>query len=121
MVNVVPQFHQSAVPILRNLLSRIPAQRGHDSSARSKGKLAALFPFSVFDFPISNYTYPRSTQILVSGDSRMKSVAPFTRRQFLSDATRLSALYALAGPLPAFSSSFASRARMDQTPIVDAG
>ena len=53
----------------------------------------------------------------------MKSVAPFTRRQFLFDATRLSALYALAGaiPLPAFSSSFAGRAQMGQTPVVDAG
>jgi len=61
MVSVVPHYHQSKVAILCNLLSRIPGQRGHNSSAPGKGKLAALFPFSVFDFPISNYTYPRST------------------------------------------------------------
>jgi len=51
----------------------------------------------------------------------MKSFAPFTRRRFLSDATRLSALCALSGPLPAFSCSFVGGGRMDQTPIVDAG
>jgi len=45
MVNVVPWYRQSAVPFLRNSLSRIPGQHGHNSSARTKGKLAALFHF----------------------------------------------------------------------------
>jgi len=49
----------------------------------------------------------------------MKPVAPFPRRQFLSDASRFSALYALAGaiPLPAF----ADDPRVSQTPVADAG
>jgi cyclase len=53
----------------------------------------------------------------------MKSVAPFTRRQFLSDASRFTALSALAGaiPFPAFSSSFTQDPRVSQTPLVDAG
>lgn len=53
----------------------------------------------------------------------MNSVAPFTRRQFLSDASRFSALYALAGalPLPAFAATAADDPRVSQTPIADAG
>jgi len=53
----------------------------------------------------------------------MKSIAPFSRRQFLSDASRLTALSALgaAVPLPLFSSSRPSYPLADQSPIVDAG
>ena len=53
----------------------------------------------------------------------MTSLAPFTRRQFLSDTSRLAALYALAGaiPLPSFASSIADDPRISQTPLVDAG
>ena len=53
----------------------------------------------------------------------MNSVAPFTRRQFLSDASRLGALYALAGalPLPAFAAKIADDPRVLKTPIADAG
>ena len=53
----------------------------------------------------------------------MNSIAPFTRRQFLSNASRFSALYAFAGsiPLPALASSLADDPRVSQTPIADAG
>ena len=53
----------------------------------------------------------------------MNSVAPFSRRQFLSDASRFSAFYALAGalPFPAFAASVADDPRVSQTPIADAG
>jgi glyoxylase-like metal-dependent hydrolase (beta-lactamase superfamily II) len=53
----------------------------------------------------------------------MNSIAPFSRRQFLSDASRFSALYALAGalPLPAFAASVADDPRVSQTPVADAG
>jgi glyoxylase-like metal-dependent hydrolase (beta-lactamase superfamily II) len=53
----------------------------------------------------------------------MNSFAPFNRRQFLSNASRFSALYALAStvPFPAFSSSIADDPRVSQTPVADAG
>ena len=53
----------------------------------------------------------------------MNSFAPFNRRQFLSNASRFGALYALAGslPLPAFASAVADDPRVSQTPIADAG
>jgi glyoxylase-like metal-dependent hydrolase (beta-lactamase superfamily II) len=57
----------------------------------------------------------------------MNSIAPFNRRQFLSNASRFSALYALAGslPLPALASSVAPSLvddpRVSQTPLADAG
>ena len=53
----------------------------------------------------------------------MNSIAPFTRRQFLSTASRFTALYALAGtiPFPAFASSLSDDPRIAQTPIADAG
>src|SRR5215475_5033643 len=53
----------------------------------------------------------------------MTFVAPSSCRQFLSDACRFSALYALAGalPLPAFAKSVADDPRVSQTPIADAG
>src|SRR5258708_36528998 len=57
----------------------------------------------------------------------MTSFAPFTRRQFLSNASQFGALYALAGaiPFPALASSLAPSLlddpRVSQTPIADAG
>jgi glyoxylase-like metal-dependent hydrolase (beta-lactamase superfamily II) len=53
----------------------------------------------------------------------MNSFAPFNRRQFLSNASRFSALYALAGSLPvsAFVSSISDDPRVSQTPVADAG
>src|SRR5258708_18072733 len=57
----------------------------------------------------------------------MTSFAPFTRRQFLSNASQFGALYALAGaiPFPALASSIAPSLlddpRVSQTPIADAG
>ena len=53
----------------------------------------------------------------------MNRIAPFSRRQFLSDASRFSALSALAGvtPLPLFSTLRAGEPIADQTPIADAG
>ena len=53
----------------------------------------------------------------------MTFVALSSRRQFLSDASRFSALYALAGalPLPAFAKSLSDDPRVSQTPIADAG
>ena len=57
----------------------------------------------------------------------MNPIAPFSRRQFLSDASRLSALYALAGSLPfsAFASSVTPSLlddpRISRTPVADAG
>jgi glyoxylase-like metal-dependent hydrolase (beta-lactamase superfamily II) len=57
----------------------------------------------------------------------MNSIAPFTRRQFISEASRFSALYALAGAIPisALASSIAPSLvddpRISQTPIADAG
>ena len=53
----------------------------------------------------------------------MKSIAPFSRRQFLSDASRFTALSALAGaiPFPALASKRVNMPLADQTPLVDAG
>jgi glyoxylase-like metal-dependent hydrolase (beta-lactamase superfamily II) len=53
----------------------------------------------------------------------MTSFAPFNRRQFLSDASRFSALYALAASLPfsTLASSLSDDPRVSQTPIADAG
>jgi glyoxylase-like metal-dependent hydrolase (beta-lactamase superfamily II) len=53
----------------------------------------------------------------------MTFVAPSSRRQFLSDASRFSTLYAVAGalPLPAFTKSLSDDPHVSQTPIADAG
>ena len=53
----------------------------------------------------------------------MTSIAPFTRRQFLSGVSRFSAFYAAAGtlPVPAFAKSVADDPRVSQAPIADAG
>ena len=53
----------------------------------------------------------------------MNSIAPFNRRQFLSNASQFTALYALAGSIPfsALASSVADDPRISQTPIADAG
>src|SRR5258706_9723748 len=57
----------------------------------------------------------------------MTSFAPFTRRQFLSNAFQFGSFYALAGaiPFPALASSIAPSLlddpRVSQTPIADAG
>jgi cyclase len=53
----------------------------------------------------------------------MNSIAPFNRRQFLSNASRFSALYAFASslPLPAFAFAIADDPRVSQTPVADAG
>ena len=53
----------------------------------------------------------------------MKPIAPFSRRQFLSDASRFTALSALAGTMPfsALSSTPTKTPLASQTPIVDAG
>lgn len=55
----------------------------------------------------------------------MNSIAPSTRRQFLADGSRLTALYALAGALHPFASSIAGpgagNPRLSQTPLADAG
>ncbi|HUI51979.1 MAG TPA: MBL fold metallo-hydrolase [Terriglobales bacterium] len=52
----------------------------------------------------------------------MNPIAPFSRRQFLADASRLTALSALAGAYPfAASSAIPDDPRVSQTPIADAG
>jgi glyoxylase-like metal-dependent hydrolase (beta-lactamase superfamily II) len=53
----------------------------------------------------------------------MNSITPFSRRQFLSDASRLAALSAIGSaiPLPLFSSPRTSDPLAGQTPVVDAG
>src|SRR5262249_45208474 len=51
------------------------------------------------------------------------NVAPYTRRQFLSDTSLFAAFYAFAGalPFPALASPLADDPRVSQTPIADAG
>jgi glyoxylase-like metal-dependent hydrolase (beta-lactamase superfamily II) len=53
----------------------------------------------------------------------MNRIAPFSRRQFLSDASRFTALSALAAatPIPLFSSPRPSHPLADQSPVADAG
>src|ERR1700676_4463381 len=57
----------------------------------------------------------------------MNSFAPFTRRKFLSNASRFGALYAVAGsiPFPALAATIAPSLlddpRVSQTPVADAG
>jgi len=51
------------------------------------------------------------------------NVAPYTRRQFLSDTSLFAAFHAFAGalPFPALASPLADDPRVSQTPIADAG
>src|SRR5437899_140823 len=106
-------------------LLRILSPRDHKKRVALRGNLVPLF----FYQPSSRLSLGSARLIHVprynfrSGRVPMNSFAPFNRRQFLSNASRFGALYALAGSLPlsAFASAVADDPRVSQTPIADAG